>query len=206
VLFKLSNGCTNDEITGFVASYGKQNKTFGFYQFQLSKARTIKAYYKKLFGELALINDAQEYELLFGLKFYKACRYGSIGLHALQPTDLFDDISSEKLKIIKYRTYKTWLLAMINKEETLEITGTIAKKLHLYKEGSKGTDRRAIIEKLFNSNKREFLIHWDEIVKNTEKNSRDELKKISDTVYFMPKEDYGYFIALLKLEYRYEEK
>lgn len=206
MLFKLSNGCTNNEIIGFVASYGKQNKTFGFYQFHLNSARTIRSYYRRLFGELALINDAKDFEVLYGQKFHKACQFGVIGMQALRPIDLYEDIEEDKINKIIFRTYKTWLLAMINKEETLEITGVIAKILHLYEEGSKGTDRRAIIEKLLNSNKREFLIYWDEIVKNTDKDTRNELKKISDIVYFMPKEDYGYFIVLLKLDYRYQEK
>ena len=206
LMFNISRIKKSTSLIGYVHNIGDVNKTLGFYPFHFEKAETIKRYYRLLFGEKALLKDAKSYEALFGLKLYKACQFGSIGLQALQPSSLFEDIyKNKKINLIKFKTYKTWLLAMINKEDTLELTGSIARKLHLYGDGSKGTDRKAIIEKLLNSSKRDFLILWDEIVKNTEIKTRAELKLISDKVFYMSKEDFGYFIALLKLDFRYQQ-
>jgi len=94
---------------------------------------------------------------------------------------------------------------MINKEETLNLTNEISEILHLYKTGSKGTDRKALVEKkLLQSGKRNFLIHWEEIVIALPE-KKVKLKEISDKVFYMETEEFGYFIALLKLDYRYQE-
>lgn len=208
LFFSISNKYPNSVFTGYVYSLGyKGNSTFGFYNFHFDKAKTLIDYYKKLFGGQAAIDDANDYEDLFGLKLYKACQFGVIGLLALQPASLFEDISkSNKINSIKFKTYKTWLLAMINKEETLELTGELATKLHLFEEGSKGTDRRALIEKLLQSGKRDFLNKWTEIVEKIATNELNDMKVISDKVFLMSQEEYGFFIALLKLDYRYQQE
>jgi len=96
---------------------------------------------------------------------------------------------------------------MINKEDTLQLTSEIAEILHLFEKGSKGTDRKNLIEKkILQSAKRLFLEHWEEVVKQTLPEEKLKLKEISDKIFFMTNEEFGYFIVLLKLDYRYQEK
>ena len=208
LFFNLSRQFPKDTYTGYVFSFGQMNKTFGFLPFKFQQAQKPIFLYKKLFGENAAIHDATVYEELFGLKFHQACKLGAIGLQALQPEKLFEDIAKDrKLDLIKYKTYKIWLLAMINKEDTFQLTSEIAEILHLFEKGSKGTDRKNLIEnKILQSAKRLFLKHWEEVVKQTLPEEKLKLKEISDKIFFMTNEEFGYFIVLLKLDYRYQEK
>ncbi len=207
LFFNLSKQFPENSFTGYVFSFGQTNKTLGFFPFKFIQAQKLISLYVKLFGVNAAINEAPIYEEIFGLKFYKACQLGAIGIQALRPDQLLEDIQNDKkIELIKFRTYKIWLLAMINKEETLNLTNEISEILHLYKTGSKGTDRKALVEKkLLQSGKRNFLIHWEEIVIALPE-KKVKLKEISDKVFYMETEEFGYFIALLKLDYRYQEK
>jgi len=206
LFFNLSKQFPENSFTGYVFSFGQTNKTLGFFPFKFIQAQKLISLYVKLFGVIAAINEAPIYEEIFGLKFYKACQLGAIGIQALRPEQLLEDIQNDKkIELIKFRTYKIWLLAMINKEETLNLTNEISEILHLYKTGSKGTDRKALVEKkLLQSGKRNFLIHWEEIVIALPE-KKVKLKEISDKVFYMETEEFGYFIALLKLDYRYQE-
>ncbi|MBL4561675.1 MAG: hypothetical protein JKX79_11905 [Labilibaculum sp.] len=207
LIFSISTKFQDQSMISYIYSLGQTNTTLGFYPIHFGKAQSLIDYYNLLFGQNATITDAKDYEILFGQKIHNACKYGEIGLHALQPIALFEDINkNKKINTIKFRTYKTWLTAMINKEETLELTSEIANKLHLFEKGSKGTDRRALLEKLLKSGKKDFLNYWDEIVIQIPVEERKKLKEFSDKIFFMSKEDFGYFSALLKLDYRYQEK
>ncbi len=52
-------------------------------------------------------------------------------------------------KLILFRTFKTWLVAMLtkNKEEMLDYTSKIAKALHAYRSQGSGTGHKNLIEK-----------------------------------------------------------
>lgn len=88
LFFNLSNEISNQSLTGYVYSLGQTNKTLGFYPFYFDKAITLKSFYTKLFGEQAAIQQAKDYEVLFGIHIKRACELGSFGLQALEPKDL----------------------------------------------------------------------------------------------------------------------
>ena len=102
LFFNLSNEFSNRCLTGYVYTLGQTNKTLGFYPFLFDKAMTLKSFYKRLFGEQAAIQQAKDYEVLFGIHIKRACELGSFGLQALEPKDLrkyYGD--SKNLKLIK---------------------------------------------------------------------------------------------------------
>lgn len=234
LFFELSNKFFSKTITGYVYSLGQTNKTLGFYPFHFEKANTLKKYYTTLFGEQAAINKAKDYESLFGIHIKRACELGSIGLQALEPKDLrkyFGNESNLKLlkpkpgndeeknnkalqkdyeNIITYRTYKTWLLAMItkNKEESLEYTAEVAKALHGYRDKASRMDRKNLIDKelLSAKSKKQFLDALVTIVKEVEQESLQVFKTLRDKVHLMTAEDFGYFVVLLKFDYAYAER
>jgi hypothetical protein len=234
LFFELSNKYEQKTLTGYVYSLGQTNKTLGFYPFQFSKASSIKKFYSRLFGENAAITDAKTYEPLFGLHIKRACELGSIGLQALEPKDLrkyFGKDSNLKLtkpkqdkdeekyqkalqkdyeNIITYRTYKTWLLAMItkNKEESLEYTADVAKALHVYRSGASKNDRKNLIDKelLSAKSKKQFLDALVTVIKEAEADSLQVYKTLRDKVHLMSAEDFGYFVVLLKFDYAYAER
>lgn len=236
LFFELSNKYEQKTLTGYVYSLGQTNKTLGFYPFQFTKATSIKKMYARLFGENAAITDAKSYEPLFGLHIKRACELGSIGMQALEPKDLrkyFGKDSNLKLakpkqdkdeekyqkalqkdyeNIITYRTYKTWLLAMItkNKEESLEYTAEVAKALHAYRSGDKkgSTKRTNLIgtELLASKSKKQFLDALVTVIKEADTDSLQVYKTLRDKVHLMSAEDFGYFVVLLKFDYAYAER
>ena len=114
--------------------------------------------------------------------------------------------------IITYRTYKTWLLAMItkNKEESLEYTSEVAKALHEYRGADKGgsTKRANLIgsELLVAKSKKYFLDAIATLIKDVDKSALETFKNLRDRVHMMSSEDFGYFIVLLKFDYAYAER
>ena len=242
LFFNISNQFVDNTFCGYVYSLGQTNKTLGFYQFYFSQAKRIIDYYKKLFGEQAALDDAKEYESLFGLHIKRACELGSIGLQALEPKDLrkyYGNDSNLKLikpvtlqkkgesvedynarvknvetkdyeNLITFRTYKTWLLAMItkNKEELLEYTAEVAVALHEYREGTTKTDRKNLIqsELLVAKTKKSFLDVLTTIIKDVNESKLLMFKSLRDKVHLMSAEDFGYFVVLLKFDYAYADR
>ncbi|MBO8092124.1 MAG: hypothetical protein J7D60_02305 [Prosthecochloris sp.] len=113
-------------------------------------------------------------------------------------------------KLITYRTYKTWLLAMItkNKEESLKYTAEVAEALHEYREGSTKTDRKNLIqsELLAAKSKKPFLDALATLIKDVDESKLEMLKSLRDKVHLMSAEDFGYFAVLLKFDYAYAER
>jgi hypothetical protein len=234
LFFEISNKFSQKIITGYVYSLGQTNKTLGFYPFNFEKANTLRKYYATLFGEQAAIAEAKDYEALFGIHIKRACELGAIGLQALEPKDLrkyFGNDSNLKLvkpklnndeeknhkalqkdyeNIITFRTYKTWLLAMItkNKEESLEYTAEVARALHEYRDKASKNDRKNLIDKelLSAKSKKQFLDALVTIIKEAEKELLQIFKELRDKVHLMSAEDFGYFVVLLKFDYAFEER
>lgn len=115
----------------------------------------------------------------------------------------------DRENIILYRTYKTWLVAMItkNKEEMLDYTGEIAKVLLKYREGSRKTDRKNLIEGLLTAkSKKEFIKGLIKAIKDMPDEFISLVKDLRDRVHLMTAEDFGYFVVLLRFDYAYEER
>ncbi|NOX65405.1 MAG: hypothetical protein GXO85_06295, partial [Chlorobi bacterium] len=115
-------------------------------------------------------------------------------------------------KIIPFRIYKTWLLAMItkNKEEMSDYTQEVAKALYEYRAADKkGATKRANIVKnqLFVSkSKKMFLEALTEIISDVEENKLQVFNELRNQVHMMNAEDFGYFLVLLKFDYAYQER
>ena len=113
-------------------------------------------------------------------------------------------------KLITFKTYKTWLLAMItkNKEESLKYTAEIAEALHEYREGTTKTDRKNLIqsELLAAKSKKPFLDALTTLIKDVDESKLEMFKSLRDKVHLMTAEDFGYFAVLLKFDYAYAER
>jgi hypothetical protein len=121
--------------------------------------------------------------------------------------------------IITYRTYKTWLLAMItkNKEETLDYTAEVARALLEYRSRATKNDRKNLIqsELLGAKSKKGFIDALVSVVNgikddvNKDLTQEQELeihKNLRDRVHLMSAEDFGYFVVLLKFDYAFAER
>lgn len=116
----------------------------------------------------------------------------------------------DRKNIVTYRTYKTWLLAMItkNKEESLEYTQEVAEALHEYKSKAKGRERINLLESelLSAKSKKIFLDSLTTLIKDVDESSLKLFKELRDRVHLMTSEDFGYFVVLLKFDYAYQER
>lgn len=223
--FNLSEKLNDETVTAYVYSLGQTNKTMGFIPFRFQQGRSILSIYRKLFGENDALTQKKDYENLFGIHIKRACELGSVGLQALEPKglrDFFDkakmpNYSSVKISpkkdyenLISFRTYKTWLLAMItkNKEEDLHYSEEVAKALKQYRADAKKRDRANLIEKelLQAKTKKQFLDSLVNLIKDVDQESLEIFKKLRDKVHLMNAEDFGYFVVLLKFDYAYQEK
>ena len=112
--------------------------------------------------------------------------------------------------VILFRTYKTWLVAMLtkNKEEMLDYTEEVAKALHAYREKGRKNDRKNLIEKqlLLGMTRKKFIDALAEVVMDVQDEYLDLLKELKDRVHLMTSEDFGYFVVLLRFDYAYLER
>lgn len=245
LFFNLSQQFPEQTFTGYVFSFGQMNKTMGFFPFRFQQARKLITFYKKLFGENAVLEDKSYYENMYGIHIKRACEMGSFGIQALEPDGLRKFFDADKMpnlskpkvnrgkdqsdedfenslresekkdyenKIIPFRIYKTWLLAMItkNKEEMSDYTREVAKAIYEYRAGDKkGSKKRSNIvsNQLFASkSKRAFLEALTEIISEVEDGNLNLFNELRDRVHLMNNEDFGYFIVLLKFDYAYQER
>ncbi len=116
----------------------------------------------------------------------------------------------DKEKVILFRTYKTWLVAMItkNKEEMIDYTQEVAVALHSYRAKTKTNVAKNLIETelLVAKSKKNFINALAEIVKNTQQEYLKTFKELKNRVHLMTSEDFGYFVVLLRFDYAYEER
>ncbi|MBC2695806.1 MAG: hypothetical protein HF982_11135 [Desulfobacteraceae bacterium] len=116
----------------------------------------------------------------------------------------------DKEKVILFRTYKTWLVAMItkNKEEMIDYTKDVAIALHSYRAKATKTVAKNLIEKelLVAKSKKKFIDALVEIVKDTPTEYLETFKELKNRVHLMTSEDFGYFVVLLRFDYAYEER
>ncbi|MFA6878003.1 MAG: hypothetical protein WCQ76_03755 [Fusobacterium sp.] len=141
-----------------------------------------------------------------------------------EDTNAYEERKKKLLKkdnenLIYYRTYKTWLLAMItkNKEESLEYTKEVAEALQRYRKRTNKTDRINLIktELLASKSKKAFINTLVKIVESTKedilKGNAEDLelniyKSLRDRIHMMNTEDFGYFVVLLKFDFAYVER
>jgi hypothetical protein len=110
--------------------------------------------------------------------------------------------------IVTFRTYKTWLLAMItkNKEENLNYSEEVAKALLAHKQEAR-VEKKFIEEKLFKSRgRKQFLHELYELLQVVSEKNVQILKDLRDRIYSLSDEDYQYLILLIKFDFAYQER
>lgn len=217
LFFSLSNLYENSMINTYIYSFGQMNKTIGFIPFYLKSATSLKNVFKQLFPYSEDSFESKEFQSLFGMHIKRASELGNVGLHALQPQNIKKYIDSDKNisfkkeeDYINYRTYKTWLVAMIskNKQEITDYTERIARLILEYRRGGKGNERTNLINKrLFeDGSKKTFIGALTDMLNGVTDEQAKELKELKDYVHLLGNEDFSYFKTLLKFDYAFVEK
>lgn len=120
-------------------------------------------------------------------------------------------LTKDRNNIITFQTYKTWLIAMIskNKKEISDYTRDIAAALVQFKDAGRKNDRKNLLEKeFFTTNKKEFLKALAKIVSDSsvEFEIVEKMNDLRNYIHFTNKEEFAYFILLLKFDFAYEER
>lgn len=216
LFFSLSSQYPEKTLSAYIYSLGQTNKTIGFIPIYLKSGRRLIDVFRELYhteGDFS----SRDFQSLFGIYFKHACELGSIGLHALRPEGLTkyyrndNNISFNKESdIVNYKSYKTWLVAMLskNKEQITDYTMEIAELLLRYRAVSKGTSGKNLIERelLASNSKKNFLESLVQMLDAVSEDDIDKLKKLRDNVHLMSNEDFVYFNTLLKFDYKYADK
>lgn len=221
VVFGLSQKFPDATIMSYVFSLGQTNKTIGFIPIYLSKVTRPLRLYKKLFGETTYWKDAQTIEQIYGHKnsLFRACERGAIGVRALQPQALRNLMwktdkkinyqPDDEIQVVSFRTYITWILAMLNNEQLHQLSKQIVQ-LFLNYEGSaqrgKTTKSRAIENLLKSKSADSFLQELLGVLEEATAEEALQLSALIEQVNQLRNDNFRRFLILLKLEYAIAQK
>jgi hypothetical protein len=160
IIFALSSKFPNKVITAYSYNLDKTNTTLGFINLYLPEVHKLYELKDKIIIDESktILLDEEISALETFYTFRNACKFGTIGLKAIEPAKLREYMPkgsvlyaqgkeykfSTEESYIKYKLYKIWIMAMLNKTELLSLASSIAKALLEYeKEGlelEKSTD------------------------------------------------------------------
>ncbi len=203
----------NERLMGYIWKLGQTNETIGFIPFELPEIVRPLDLYIKWFG----LNSARKARALFGTagNFELCCQRGSIGIFAMEPKELRDIMTGRKaLKYkpddeqnqVKFQTYLTWILAMLNNEEMWNKAEEIARCLYQFtQKGKTGrTVRSNLVEKevLGASTRKALLKALDDVKKELSANeSIGEYDEFGKLIHMMLPENVSYFMTLVRFRY-----
>ncbi|HVT84428.1 MAG TPA: hypothetical protein VHD35_04455 [Chitinophagaceae bacterium] len=209
-----------DVIMGYVYRLDKTNTTIGFIPFNLPQLKRPVQFYIDLFGENEFLNNAGRILRLYGTAFgfEKACEMGVIGVRALEPKDLRQYMSEQAKKSklpdyskaneeqqISFKTYQTWLLAMLDNKQLWDKANEAAQAYIQYEGEAKKVSLKNLrqVEEVLNSSfKRKFIEENIPIVE-TSTNAANAINKLVEEINSMPEDSFKYFLTLIKFRYSF---
>lgn len=217
VIFALARQIPDEKVQAYIYKIAKRgrNVTVGFRQLYLPEVHRLAELYTHLFGEVEGVRPhklAEVYETEYSL--YRACEQGTIGLKALRPRRIDDYMpggresrmpkpTRSENKRIRYFIYQTWIIAMLNNQDLIDITEETAKALREHAASdTKGrtTARRRAEQVLEATHRRAFLEALTEVIEH-DGTRAEHFNEVADEVVKMPTSDFPLFAALLRLKY-----
>ena len=232
LFFNLAKNFSSEISIAYVFKFGKTNKTLGFFPFHFNEGKSLINTYKRIFGENAALRDAKQYEQIYGKHIKLAWDLGAIGIQALEPAGLSKYFNPEEMPSFKkkknekqeyekntipFRTFKTWLYAMIskNKEEMVDYTATIAKTLKecadLYRKNKEGKTKisNEIKALLSSPSKENFINRLADLTENQKfvrEHHLEIFNELKNRVHLSTHTDFKYLLTLIKFDYAYQNR
>jgi hypothetical protein len=226
VVFALARQMPGKIITAYVYSLSQTNTTLGFINFQLPEVTKMFEFRDRIFlnKKETLLDDNEIANLLPFFNFKAACKLGIIGLKALEPDKLRDYMPkgsviysrgndykfTDDRSYLHFNLYKTWIIAMLNKTELLELASEMARAMHGIEIGRKPDNRGKTTlsqdskEVLEAKNLRDFIKAVTELLDQSPNNAA-VFKATIDQVVPMPSDNFPLFITLVRFEYTYQK-
>lgn len=211
-----------NNLLGYAYNFGQMNKTVGFFYIQLPQIRRLNEIYDQYLEKDPEIGRESENALenVFKTQYNleTAIAQGGIGVKALKPKDLYKFTAGSKqkevanipkldkeAKRIQFITYKTWLTAMLNNEQTLELTQKLAQDLLHYVQGEKRkTTRERTIEELWEASNRQQMINQLVAIQSEEPDLSETLNQtVNKLMTELPQDNFRLFLTLTKFKYHY---
>lgn len=218
VIFTLAKIFPKQTLNAYVYSFGQMNRTIGFIRFVLPEVSKISELYNSLFGKSKLLSNkelAQIYESEYGLS--AVCeRFSMIGLRSLEPKDLrkympgktgsneLPKFKEDEKNKINYSIYITWVIAMLNNKELLDLAekASIRLKEFISEEKKVRTNRSNLVTNFLNAkNRKDFIDCLTEIV--AEDNSLSEFgnELVNRIMLDIAPDQITLFVTLLRFKY-----
>lgn len=229
VVFALANKYPSETVTAYSYNLSQTNTTLGFIKLYLPEVHVLSNQYDQLFPEeasTAICNKGLEsYSSFYTYK--AACSFGAIGLKTFEPAKLREYMPKGSVmyaqgkdykfnneeSYVNYKQFKTWIIAMLNKMELLQIATKIAEVLILIENEPKrtGTDRgkndvKQKIKEFLNTRKREDFIEGLKEMLEKAPDNKETLRDVMKEVLMLPIDLLPLFITLVRFEYSYLNK
>jgi hypothetical protein len=222
VLIGIAKSFPNQILNGYVFSLDQTNTTVGFIPFHLPEIRKPIQFYIELFGESEYLNNARLIRSLYGTAFgfVHVCQMGVIGVKAMEPKDLKPYMMDQRQKSkmpdyskanekqqISFKTYQTWLLAMLDNKQLWDKAGEAAKAYLKYESEAKKltTKHQRQVEEILDSpSKRKFIENNIAIV-GSAGDASEAIHQLVEGINVMPEDSFRYFLTLIKFRYKFFE-
>lgn len=217
VILALAEKMPKQPLNTYVYSLSQMNTTVGFISVELPAVRSLKGLYQQISLDSGVL-PTESLDTLYdtALGFQRACELGKIGIPALEPRQLREYMpgrgTNKPFKppkdkddpiIITYTIYQTWIIAMLNNQQLIDLTTKIAAVLNEFtSQGERGkkVNSNAVDKLLDAKNRREFIEKIADFIKSDEGNATS-FDELGNTIVLMPATDFPLFMALLKLKY-----
>lgn len=212
VLLNVARQIQIDGIIAYIYMMGKTNLTYGFIPLNLCQLQRPEQVYIKLFGEGEYQNDRDKLRTLYGTakSFQRICEMGAIGVSALEPKGLRDIMQGGKAKPtdeITFKAYITWLIAMLNNNDSWDNAGEAAVLLLRYETTTKRSkdlstgQEHQVATVLEASTKQQFINALAKIMLKADEPMLAEMEELGKRIHHMPNDNFAYFQALIRLRY-----
>jgi hypothetical protein len=222
VIFALSRKYPDESVMAYAYSLSQTNTTLGFINLFLPQVKNLLQLKEKLYPEqegISLKSIEALYETFYNFK--NACKFGAIGLRALEPDKLrqfmpggavpFASGKDLKLKTedeyFQYQIYKTWIIAMLSSKTELDaLAAQVAQALIAFesKEARTNVNKQLTTETMSVRTQREFI---ENLIKVMAKDESTALvfKQVKDSVIQLPTDLFPLFLTLIRFEYQFQK-
>lgn len=223
VLFALARRFPNSTLTAYAYNLSQTNTTLGFVNLCLPEIKLPFELRDKIFlnKEDSVLSDKQIQKLSTYYSFKSACKFGTIGIKALEPDKLREFMPppigrgkeykfTDETSYIQFQLYKIWIIAMLNKTELLDSASAIAKILRetetLTNADNRGKNSASQEIKTLRDakNKREFIESLTGLLEKTPQHA-DNFHQVVENIVKMPVDSFPLFLTLIRFEYQFQK-
>ncbi len=221
VIFALSKKNPNKVINAYSYNLSQTNTTLGFISLYLPEVHRMFELRDKLFidevNTILTEEDINQFSTFYNFK--SACRFGTIGLKAIEPAKLREYMPigtvlyaqgkeykfTNEESYTNYKLFKIWIIAMLNKTELLNLASDVAKALLEFEKSNldnRGkTDLFTLSKEVRESSNLRLFI--DKLTVLLSQENADVFKRVDEEVLKMPSDNFPLFITLIRFEYAY---